>query len=300
MSDNGRNEHDMTPEGRVAYLETLMARDEPWADFGPVFVGFLDDEDPEVRATAVRGLWSSSDPSLVERLLDMATHDSSAMVRARAISGLGIYIYDGLMMVLDEDEEPGDELLGDEQITEAQFRQVREYLLTVYNDEDRTTDERRYAIESLAFLFEPEVADLIEDAYNSSDKDMKVSAVFAMGRNGLTRWNDILARELYSADPDIQREAIRAVGELGPPELGQDLLRLTYADDPEIKIEAIEALGQSGWEGAFERLEELTLDLDPDVADLAEGALEEWLMWREVLEGADDLDADEDPSWDAG
>ena len=300
MSDNGRNELDMTPEGRVAYLEALMARDEPWADLGPVFVEFLDDEDPEVRAAAVRGLWSSSDASLVDRLLEMATYDSSAMVRARAISGLGIYIHEGMMLTFDEDEEPFAEFLGDDEITEAQFNQVRDYLFAVYEDEDRTTDERRYAVESLAFLFEPEVADLIKDAYNSPEKEMKVSAVFAMGRNGLARWNDILARELYSADPDLQREAIRAVGELGPPELGKDLLRLTYAEDPEIKFEAIEALGQSGWEGAFERLEELTLDLNPQVADMAEIALEEWLMWREVLEGADDLDADEDPSWDDG
>jgi HEAT repeat protein len=293
MSDNGRNELHMTPEGRVAYLEMLLARDEPWATFGPVFVEFLDDEDPMVRAAAVRGLWFASDPVFVDRLLDIATNDPSVAVRAQAIGSLGIYMYEGLM-AFDEDEELFDEFPDEDQITEAQFQQVRDFLLAVYDDEDRTIEERGNAIGSLAFLFDPMIADLIEDAYNCSEKEMKISAIFAMGRNGLTRWNTILAQELYNADPDIRIEAIRAVGEIGPPELGKDLLRLTFSDDDDTRLEAIEALGQSGWEGAFERLEELTLDLDPEVAEVAQEALEEWLMWREVLEETDELDADED------
>ena len=297
MSDNGRSELHMTPDGKVAYLEMLLAHDEPWATFGPVVVQFLDDEDPMVRAAAVRGLWFASDPSFVDRLIDMATNDPSVEVRGQAIGSLGIYLYEGLM-AFDEDEELFDAFPDEDQITHAQFQQVRDFLLAVYEDENRTIGERGNAIGSLAFLFDPKIADLIEDAYNRTEKEMKVNAIFAMGRNGLTRWSGILAKEVYSADQDIRIEAIRAVGEIGPPELGEDLLRLTYSDDEETQLEAIAALGQSGWDGAFERLEELTLDLDPDIADVAEDALEEWLMWHEVLEETDDLDTDEDPSSD--
>lgn len=297
MSDNGRSELNLTPDGKVAYLEMLLARDEPWATIRPVIVDFLDNEDPTVRAAAVRGVWFVSEPRFVDRLIDMATDDPSVEVRAQAIGSLGVFLYEGLM-TLEGEEGLLDAFPDEDQITQAQLQQVRDFLLAVYEDENRTIGERGDAIGSLAFLFDPKIADLIEDAYNCAEKEMKVSAIFAMGRNGLMRWSGILAKELYSADPEIRIEAIRAVGEIGPPELGEDLLRLTYSDDEETKLEAITALGQSGWEGASERLDELTLDLDPQVADIAEEALEEWLMWQEVLEETDDLDIDEDLSSD--
>jgi HEAT repeat protein len=295
MSDNGRNEFGAAPEGRIAYLESLMSRAEPWDDYTSVFVEYLDDEDPEVRATAIRALWYSPHSNLADRLLELAEHDPSGVVRAQAIGALGIYIYEGLIADFDGEFGLPDEFVDEGQITEDQFLRARDYLLSVYADANRTLDERRFAIESLGFLNDPGTADLIQEAYDRPEKDMKISAIFAMGRNGLKRWNEILARELYNPDSDIQREAIRAVGELGPPELGKDLWRLSYAEDKETQLEAIDALGQSGWEEAFERLEELTLDPDPEVAAVAESALDEWLMWREILEGGD---LDDDLDWD--
>ncbi len=115
-----------------------------------------------------------------------------------------------------------------------------------------------------------------------------------MGRSGLSRWADILTQEIHSASLDIQLEAVRAVGAIRMDELGEDLWRLTYADDKDLRLEAIEALGQTGWEGGFERLDELTLDSDTEVADVAEEALSEWLLMRELEEEAGDLDED----WD--
>jgi hypothetical protein len=219
-------------------------------------------------------------------------------VRTAAISAMGIYIYEGEMAEYGYDFGPATDILRAEELPEADFMRVKDFLLGVYADETCTLDERRHAIESLGFLSDPEVVDLIEEAYNHPEQQMKISAIFAMGRSGMSRWTEILARELYNADQDLQCEAIRAAGEIGLTELGKDLWRLTYAEDKDIMLEAIAALGQSAWDEAFERLEELTLDPDPEIAEVAEEALDEWLMMRELLDQAEAFDGDTDLDWD--
>jgi HEAT repeat protein len=294
MNDNGRNGFDLTSEGRVAFLESLLDEPEPLIDHKPIFVQYLDDEDPQVRATAVRGLWYSADPALIDRLIEIAEQDPSPMVRAQAVSTLGIFVYNGEMADYGFDLGPMTEMLREDELPEADFVRVTGFLLSVYRDERRSLDERRSAIESLGFLSEPEIADLIEEAYNRPEKDMKISALFAMGRSGMARWTEILAQELYSADSDVQLEAVRAVGAIGLSELGKDIWRLTYSEDKDIMLEAIEALGQTGWEEAFSRLDELTLDPDPEIADVAEEALDEWFLISEIANEAEDSDQDDD------
>ena len=298
MNDNGKNDSDLTPEGRSAFPESLFDAAEPWIDHGPILIEHLDDEDPQVRLTAVQGIWYSPDLGLIDRLIEMAEQDPSPMVRAHAISGLGVYVFEGEMADYDFEWGPMSELMREDELPEADFMRVKKFLLGIYADETRTLDERRFAIEALGFLSDSKVADLIEEAYNRPERDWKISALFAMGRSGLSRWTDILARELYNAERDIQREAIRAVGEIGMDELGKDLWRLTYAEDQEILIEAIDALGQTGWDGAFERLEELTLDPDSEIAQVAEEALDEWLLLSSILNEDDELDLDADLDWD--
>jgi HEAT repeat protein len=294
MNNNGKNAADLTPEERIVFLESLLDSDEPWIDHGPIFLQFLDDPDPEVRITALRGLWYAPDPDLIDRLMEMADQDPSPKVRAEAVSALGIYIYQGELADYGFDWGPMTEILREDELPEADFVRVKDYLLGVYADEGRPLDERRFAIEALGFLSDPQVADLVEEAYQRPEREMKISALYAMGRSGLVRWTDILARELYNAERDIQLEAIRAVGEIGLAELGKDLWRLTYTEDQEIMLEAIEALGQSGWEQAFERLDELTLHSDPEIAEVAKEALDEWLLMSEIAREAEELDED----WD--
>jgi HEAT repeat protein len=282
----------------VAFLESLYDGSEPWIDHGPIFVEHLDDEDPQVRVAALQGIWHSPDPDLIDRLIEIAEQDPSPMVRAQAISGLGVYVFEGEMADYDFDWGPMSELMREDELPEADFVRVKEFLLSIYANETRTLDERRFAIEALGFLSDPKVADLIEEAYHRPERDWKISALFAMGRSGLVRWTDILARELYNAERDIQREAIRAVGEIGMDELGEDLWRLTYSEDQEIQLEAIDALGQTGWDGAFERLEELTLNPNPEIAQVAKDALDEWLLMDSILNEDEEVDLDADLDWD--
>ena len=296
MNNNGRHGPDLTPEERIAFLESLLENSAPWTDNGLIFVQFLDDNDPQVRALAIRGLWYYPEPALIDRLIEMAEQDPSPLVRARAVNGLGIYMYEGEMADYGYDFGPMTEILREEELPQADFVRAKEFLQSVYADVTRSLDERRFALEALSFLSDPEIADLVEEAYNQPEREMKISAVFAMGRSGLIRWTDILGRELYNDDWEIQREAIRAVGEMGLDELGKDLSRLTYADEREIMLEALAALAQTGWEGAFDRIDELTLDTDQEIAQAAEEAMDEWILMNEIQSLGDEPELDLD--WD--
>ena len=296
MNNNGRHGPDLTPEERIAFLESLLENSAPWTDNGLIFIQFLDDNDPQVRALAIRGLWYYPEPALIDRLIEMAEQDPSPLVRARAVNGLGIYMYEGEMADYGYDFGPMTEILREEELPQADFVRAKEFLQSVYADGTRSLDERRFALEALSFLSDPEIADLVEEAYNQPEREMKISAVFAMGRSGLIRWTDILGRELYNDDWEIQREAIRAVGEMGLDELGKDLSRLTYADEREIMLEALAALAQTGWEGAFDRIDELTLDTDQEIAQAAEEAMDEWILMNEIQSLDDEPELDLD--WD--
>jgi hypothetical protein len=183
------------------------------------------------------------------------------------------------------------ELVREDELPKEDFLRVKEFLLGLYKNPEKTLDERRFAVEALSFLTDPEIFEIIEEAYAHPDRKMKMSAIFAMGRNGHIRWEDAILDELHSPVRELQLEAIRAAGEAGFEGAGKDLWRLTYSDDRDVKLEAIWALGQTGWEEAFERLDELTyFGEDGEIQETAELALEEWYLYSGQLEDFYDED----------
>jgi HEAT repeat protein len=235
----------------------------------------LDDPDPQVRAEAVACLWNSSDPAWIDVLIEKVDGDPNLDVRTRAISALGHYIYEKEMAGLEED---WDEL--EETISEGDVERVVSFLLAIARNEAASVDERRYAIESLAFLDDPESVALIEWAYGQDEPRYRVSALFAMGRTGDLRWADHVLAELHSANREVQYEAVRASGELGLHEATEDLIRLAHGRGVEkaLRLVAIYALGEAGDDRAYPILEELCHARDRDVRDAAREAAEEWLI----------------------
>jgi hypothetical protein len=61
-------------------------------DFDPVFLTALGDEDPEVRAGAIKCLWEYEKPSLIAPLIHLLKADEAAIVREAAASALGKFI----------------------------------------------------------------------------------------------------------------------------------------------------------------------------------------------------------------
>jgi HEAT repeat protein len=219
-------------------------------------------------------------------MLEIADRDPDLDVRCVAIAGLGNYMYLGGVSDYDLDTDQALVCVED-CLQDADFERVYHLLLSIYRDEKRTLDERRYAVESLSCFDNETVEELIADLYRRPEKEAKISALLAMGFNGAARWEATLRRELSNPDQDVQIEAIRAAGESGLDDLGKDLWRLTYADSKEIALSAIWSLGQTGWESAFERLDELTLDDDAQIRECADEAMDEWLFYNGLTQEHD-------------
>jgi HEAT repeat protein len=284
-------------EERIALLKRIVETMDYMTDYSAVLKDYLDDPEAEVRRLAIQGLWDYPDPEFMSLLLAAAKQDPDDQVRCQAIVTLGRYIYEGEMANYDFDFEPVDETLRLNELSKEDFLEIKKFLLGIYRDENRSLDERRYAVEALSFCHDEEVLAIIEQAYTDANPKMKVSAIFGMGRNGNERWTEAILKDLYNPTPELQREAIRAAGEIGLTEAGKDLWRLTYSEDRETQLEAIWALGQSGWEGAFERLDELSLlSTDPEIQETAEAALEEWYIYSGAL--ADEMFDENGLEWD--
>jgi HEAT repeat protein len=197
--------------------------------FDSVFELGLDDEDEDVRTTAIQNLWESESPKLMAPFIDLLQNDPSAQVRAAAASALGRFVYLGEI----------------EEIRAAQLHRVEAALLAVIQGADEL-EVRRRALEAMAFSSREDVPPLIEQAYHSDEPLMKVSAVFAMGRSADDRWETLVLKELESARPEVRFEAVRASGELELPGAVDALKTLLYDADTQVREAAIWGLGQIG------------------------------------------------------
>jgi HEAT repeat protein len=251
----------------------------------------LDDPDAQVRAEAVSCLWHTADPMWIEELLTKSQLDPDLDVRTRAISTLGHYIVDAeIELFNDMDSE-------DRALSESDIQRVVDFLFDTAQNVQLSVDERRYSIEALAFLDDPEVDVLIEWAYAQNDPRYRASAIFAMGRSGNPRWTDQVLMEMHSANREVQYEAVRSAGELGLQEATEDLIRLVRGRGVEkaLRLRAIYSLGEAGDDRAYPVLEELCHARDREVREAAREAAEEWLM--SSMADRFELDDDENSLW---
>jgi HEAT repeat protein len=237
---------------------------------------------------AIEALSTCRDDLAIDCLIDRAQTDADRDVRSAALLALGQFIYLGS---ISDYETSHPELFED--IPQQDYDRTREFLLSIYRDRERPLNERRCAVEALSFDGGDEVSLAISELYARPEKASKISALRAMGRNGATRWLDTVSRELYNDDLDMQIEAIYAAGEMSADSLSKDLLRLTYADDQDVVLSALWALGQTGWEGAFDRLDEMTLHPDEEVREVADEAMDEWLLFSGLLFDQDEQEEDD-------
>jgi HEAT repeat protein len=252
-------------------------------DFDPVFLLGLGDEDAQVRTFAINGLWENENPALIAPLIHLLRTDEVAMVRAA--TALGRFIY------LSEIEELDSETTIP----------IKEALLETIYQPVEDIDVRRRAIESIAFLNESRVTQIIESAYYDDNEKMQASAIFAMGRNADRNWRSRIVAELDNANSEIRFEAARACGELEAAEAVPKLITLiTDSDswDQEVQEMSIWALGRIGGSTAREALE-ICLDSDNEALALAaEEALEELNLFSSSFDmfdfGDEDLDEIDD------
>lgn len=259
------------PQDRRRQLVRALAQlneDSPDMNFRDVLLLFLEDPDEEVRIAAIDGLIDDESVGLLERLLHLVVEDPSVAVRGQALLALGRFVY--LVETAD--------FLG-------AYRQVLlRLLLGMFDNPDAPLELRRRALESVSYLASAdEVAAAISRAYAAEEREMRVSAIHAMGHHMADRWRPAIERELASQDPEMRYEAAYASGEMGDPELVHHLTPLLEDHDHEVAQAAIWALGEIGGSRARRLLERCLQRDEDDIREAAEEALHTLLFFEDPL-----------------
>jgi HEAT repeat protein len=229
-------------------------------NFDPIFLVALGDDDSEVRAAAIGGLWENEDQALIGPLVHLLRADEASNVRAAAAMALARFV-----------------LLGElEKIDRAPAMLAEEALLETLRSAEEDLEVRRRAVEALAYSGEAGVRQIIEAAFYDEDEKMQASALFAMGRSADPYWCKLLVRELDNPSPELRFEAARACGELENQLAVSRLIQMSTGDrDREVQQAAVGALGRIGGREAREALETFYESEDEVLSEAAAESLDE-------------------------
>ena len=255
---------------RVVQVLVDLTEDSVELNFDAVFLMALADEDSEVRRAAVKGLWEHEGRDLVDPLLGLLEHESDAGVRAEAALALGRFVLQAEFDAL----------------RAADAERVEDALRRTFEDSAEVSEVRARALESIGVRSVPWVRDLIQEAFESGDRRLTLSAVHAMGRSCDAAWLPTLITELESDDDEMRFEAAGALGAIADEAATPHLLPLLHDDDQEAQEAAIGALGEIGGPEAKEALEELL----QEAGDRADDRVRE-----AVLSAVAETDFAEDP-----
>lgn len=236
-----------------------LAEDNPLLDFYDIFKYCLQDEDAEVQCQAIEGLWDNEEISMINSLLELLEQTNSEIVQAAAAMALSKYT-----LLAEYGKLPTD-----------YTALIQEALLKIFDDNNRPNEVRRRALEAASPLSIPEVSTAIREAYESDNIRLKVSAVYAMGRNCDPSWLPMLITELTSNDTELRYEAVVACGELENETAVPHLIELTDDPDSDVMIAALQALGKIGSVDAREYLEQCRSSTNEVIQQIAEQTLED-------------------------
>jgi HEAT repeat protein len=200
----------------------------------------LKDHDPLVRTTALRILWDYEEQDLAWTYLEMAESDIDPKVRAAAASALGKFVY----------------LAEVEEVSEDLEQEIEGRLLQIAKGQDEALVRRR-ALEALGYSSIEEVSKLIQEAYDTGQREWIASSLFAMGRSANENWREHVLSKILNPHPSIRMEAARAAGELELPEAIPNLLELLDDDNVDVQGAAIWSLSQIGGPGIRNILEKM-------------------------------------------
>jgi HEAT repeat protein len=257
-----------------------IAEDNLEADFQRVLHLFLKDADPEVRATAVEGLWEDDSPALTREWLALLKADPSPTVRAAVAGALGVVALESAVGALAEERGAA----------------TRAALLAAYLREGEDLEVRGAALESVGVYDDEEIRQAIALAYESAEPILRAKAVAAMGNNLDPKWHPAVLRELKGSDPMMRYEAASAAGYMELDRAVPQLVELTRDPDAEVRLTAISALGQIGGQRARKCLQSLLKSSDPAVREQANTSLEELIFMENPLTGSLSMDIESIPS----
>lgn len=245
---------------QIVHRLVELAEDNLDLNFDSILKYCLTDQDDEVQSKAIEGLWENEEASLIDLLINLLEQASSEKVQAVAATALGKFTM----------------LAEHKKLRSHHISRIEEALLAAISDNNKPIEVRRRALESAAPLSLPQVKTTIMEAYQSHNSRLKVSSIYAMGKNCDLSWLPILLKELASTDVEVRYEAAGACGELEEEEATVPcLIRLINDPDIDVQMAAIQALGKIGGITAKECLERRLDDASEAIRQAAEQALKE-------------------------
>jgi len=236
-----------------------LADDNVELNFDCIFVYCLIDRDDEVRSAAIEGLWESEEASLIEPLVKLLDQDNSEKVQASAARALGKFAF----------------LAEHEKLRPENRDRVQGALLRALSDNRRNTEVRRRALESIAPLSIPQVKTAITEAYQGPIPELKISSIYAMGKNCDSSWLPLVLKELNNPDAEVRYEAAGACRELEDEAAVPGLIKLIDDFDVDVQMAAVQALGEIGSTEAKECLIQCLENENEVVSQMAEQLLKE-------------------------
>ncbi len=236
-----------------------LASDSVELNFDNIFLSSLRDPEADVRSEAINGLWENEEPALIPVLIDLLNNDPEEKVQATAAQALGRF---ALMAEINS-------------IAPKYAIQVGQALLDVFNNRNKSVEVRRRALEAVSPLTTEQVKTAIKTAYESLDERLKISAVYAMGKNCDTKWLPFVLKELKNSDAEIRYEAVTACGEIGDEDIMQYLIPAVNDEDIDVQVAVIQALGKIGGNEAKLYLQKHADEPNEAVKDAIETALKE-------------------------
>ena len=219
----------------------------------------LGDKSSLVRAKAIDLLWTDESAETMRKLMRMAESYPEATIRSRALESLGRFILLG---------EYGD-------IPADLAAQAQTLTYTIHKNMSEPVEIRRRALEALSNSSHAAVEQLILAAYADGNHELRIGALFAMGRTCNEIWRDRLLAELENDEYEYVYEAIRACGQIQIADSVQRIGEFALSEDQEIQLMAIWSLGEIGGRQAFEILARLEQELaDEEVAAVLDEALD--------------------------
>ena len=236
-----------------------LASDSVELNFDNIFLSSLRDPEADVRSEAINGLWENEQPALIPVLIDLLNNDPEEKVQATAAQALGRF---ALMAEINS-------------IAPKYAIQVGQALLDVFNDRNKSIEVRRRALEAVSPLTTEQVKTAIKTAYESLDERLKISAVYAMGKNCDTKWLPFVLKELKNSDAEIRYEAVTACGEIADEDIMQYLIPAANDEDIDVQLAVIQALGKIGGNEAKLYLQKHADEPNEALRDAIETALKE-------------------------
>ena len=207
-----------------------LASDSVELNFDNIFLSSLRDPEADVRSEAINGLWENEQAALIPLLIDLLNNAPEEKVQATAAQALGRF---ALMAEINS-------------IAPKYAIQVGQALLDVFNGRNKSVEVRRRALEAVSPLTTEQVKAAIKTAYESLDERLKISAVYAMGKNCDTKWLPFVLKELKNSDVEIRYEAVTACGEIGDEDIMQYLIPAANDEDIDVQVAVMQALGKIG------------------------------------------------------